>query len=297
MKILVAIITLAVASQATAQVREQVDKDWALKYDSSYSLDNIDTLVAVTKAGKTGIVNIITGVELVPPLHTSVFPFVTATGFHFAVYNEDQKVGVLNRKGQQVLPMEYDGIDVEELQYQTVSKSEFDRTGMLKNGDKLIIPVKYGQIVRYDDRNEKEQVINTAFMVYEDERPSLVGSEGEVLFNQPGVWIEYMEDGAAGIFFELHQKKKHGVFRVGPGVIVPFIYSNIDPYVIDNNHYFSVKKGKKYGLIDGMGKTILPVKYKSIYESEDGLFEMRDSKNKTYRLTKDFKIEELNEDQ
>jgi hypothetical protein len=242
-------------------------------------------------------VNIITGQEVVQPIYVDIWPFITATGQHFAVYNEAQKVGVLNTKGQQVIPMEYDGLDLEELQYQSVSMGETNRTGMLKNGDKLIIPVKYGQIVRYDERNEKEEVVNTAFIVYEGERPFLVDSEGQTVFNQRGIKFEYLEYGGSGMFFKLHSKKKRGVFRIGRGLIVPFNYQSVEPLVLDNNYYFTVKQGKKYGVIDGMGKIIAPVKYKSIYESGEGLFEMTDTNRKAFMLTKDFKIVEMKEEQ
>jgi hypothetical protein len=271
--------------------------DPGVAYDSSYLLDNVDTLVMVTKGGKKGIVRI-DGTEIVPPAYFEVTPFLTATGYHFLVYNKDQKSGVLNSRGQQVLPLQYDHVNVESPRYQSVSISEFDRFGMLKDGDKLIIPVKYSQIDVYEDLNEKNEPVNTAFLVYEDERPFIVDSEGQTVFKEPGASLEYLGEGS-GIYFTVYTKKKTGIFRVGTGLVVPTIYNYVEPMVGDGIYYFTVKQGRKYGVIDGAGKIIVPVKYKSVFVSDagDGLFDMTDDKNKTFRLTKDYKIVEQKDNQ
>ena len=256
-------------------------------YDSSYFHETNDSIVVVTKSGKKGIVNL-QGEEMVPPHYHEIVPFATKNGVHFTVWNEDGATGIVDAVGKVILPMEYD-INFETPGYQVITKGELDRVGILKDGSKLIIPMEYGQIDPYIEWDENQKVKNIAFMAYKDERPSIIDSEGHIVFSDNSVSVETMGDASpAGIYFTLYKKKKNGVFKVGPGLILPIAYEYIESAFANNKIYFIIKQKKKYGLADENGKMIVPIVYKSIdtMDENDTIFLLTDQKSKVVNLTK-----------
>lgn len=262
-------------------------------YDSSYFHETNDSIVVVTKSGKKGIVNL-QGDEMVPPRYNEIVPFATKNDVHFTVRNEDGATGIVDAVGKVILPMEYD-INFETPGYQVITKGEFDRVGVLKDGSKLIIPVEYGQIDPYIEWDENQKIKNIAFMAYKDERPSIIDSEGHVVFSDNSVSVEAMGDASpGGIYFTLNKKKKNGVFKVGPGLILPIVYEYIESAFANNRIYFIIKQKKKYGLADENGKMIVPIAYKSIdiMDENDTVFLLTDQKSKVFNLTKDHQLVE-----
>ena len=98
----------------------------------------------------------------------------------------------------------------------------------------------------------------------------------------------------AGIYFTLYKKKQNGVFKVGPGLVLPIAYEYIESAFANNKIYFIIKQKKKYGLADENGKMIVPIVYKSIdiMDENDTIFLLTDQKSKVFNLTKDRQLVE-----
>ena len=186
------------------------------------------------------------GQWVLPPKYTSVF--IQPNGL--IRVEENDQFGLLNRLGDAVIPVTYDAIGKFSSGLVLVAKNE--KFGYADVSGRLVIPLLYDFDLQTIYRNE----FNKGFAeVKEKGKSALIDSTGnKVISFQYEDLICY--DPAAPI--AARKKNKWGFIDMENKILVPFKYDQLS--------YFSedlavVKSGKFFGAIDRKGATAVPAKW------------------------------------
>lgn len=163
----------------------------------------------------------------------------------------DGKYGILNKKGNEVIPVEYDDLDYYSEKMIIASKN--GKIGIITIKQKIVVPFMYDKI--YYDKVLKVQkdglygVITTTNEMILD-----CMFESMTLYDW---WIMCIKDGKAGVYA-----------YDGKVIINPTEYDYIH---IPEKDMFLVKKDKLWGLLDSSLNVIIPCKYGDIdiYKSNE----------------------------
>ncbi len=182
-----------------------------------------------------------------------------------AVYQNDF-MGFINTAGEEVIPCKYVGDSwfYEGLVCVCLGESETEAYGFLNKEGDVAIPLKFNQPGHSGFENGEARVkVNgkTCLINYKGEitfTPSLTGNM-ECFYN--GLALAYTKPDRSGF----------GFFNRNNEWVVQPIYDYANAFV---NGRAIVEKDGKYGVIDTLGKIIIPIKYDNIYGGcdEDGLF-------------------------
>jgi len=192
-----------------------------------------------------------------------------------AVY-DDLKMGFINAEGKEVLPCIYTGSPAYSDGLVCLCKADattelygfFDKTG------KQVIPFKFKQ-------GGFSNFYNGECRVQVNGKTSLINKKGEVVFTpalsnnmeafKNGLAMSYTKPGRTGVGYFNRQNKW----------IVQPVYENGKSF---ENGFAVVKLKGKFGVIDTLGKTIIPFEYESIYANAitDGFFVCENGSTKTY---------------
>lgn len=196
------------------------------------------------------------------------------------VYDEEGKMGFVNRKGELVIPIEYLGASFSEgfacvMPYH----SKEEKYGFIDTTGKIVIPFQYKQAGTSSFENGECRVqINGV--------TCLINKKGEVVF-KPTLTKNTMGfyNGLSASYTNYNNRSGWGFYnRKNEWVIKPQ-YDNAQSF---ENGFSVVEKTKKYGVIDTTGKIIIPIKYASLFgDTEDGWWGMETVLNgdKTYVKT------------
>ena len=218
------------------------------------------------------------------------------------VYDEGEKYGVIDTKGNEIIPCIYDGLEVDgiyikfeenddDVDCSEMSDEEFDkyieetrRYGWISRDGRIIIPCIYSDGFYDGDtksfivkRNGKWGIINEFHLtlvpfIYDyisafSEGFAVVSKNGRFGYiNECGdVCIELKYDEAKPFENNIAVVKKgttYGYINKIGNTVIDFNFAEADSFYW--NHFTSVKKGEKYGLIDKYSKIIIPFSYERI---------------------------------
>jgi len=173
------------------------------------------------------------------------------------VYDEEGKMGFINRDGKLVIPIEYLGTSFSE-GYACVMPYHFkeERYGFIDTNGKVVIPFQYKQPGTSSFENGECRVqINGV--------TCLINKKGEVVF-KPTLTKNTMgfSNGLSASYTKYETRGGWGFYnRKNVWVIKPQ-YDNATSF---DHGYSIVEKAGKYGVIDTTGKIIIPVKYESLF--------------------------------
>ncbi|MBI3483364.1 MAG: WG repeat-containing protein [Bacteroidetes bacterium] len=200
------------------------------------------------------------------------------------------KTGSLNLRGETKIPFEYDGIQVQGLRsiVFNLTKSGF-RYGIVDNTNRSILPVIYNYIrplgsLRYAIENDEGKIalfseegkpvtdfiIDSVSMfykgyaiVYRDHLQGLIDRDGSTKLEPMFRSIKIAEDGKV-----LTQLPNEWSFVSEKNEAGQKIFADELKYVDAKSYY--IKRGNLWGVISDELKSIVPVRYESIYEIDGG---------------------------
>ena len=210
------------------------------------------------------------------------------------IVEKNRKYGVVSEKGTIILPLKYSFIDSNKNGY-TVTLN--DKTGLFNSEGKEIIPISYHWIYtdKIDDNipivaelDGKEGYINTKneWVIPPTYRDAFAFRQGlakvrEVrgyrYINLKGEPV--IQDFDANVIEPSDNTYIVGVRKECKYMVYDLNGNLLDTYnLLRNNRsdaIFAVKKGGKWGYIDGYGKVIIPLEYKEVRNFSEGLAAVR----------------------
>ncbi len=143
---------------------------------------------------------------------------------HFALVSKNSKWGALNVQGEQIAPVEFDGIDIMDMKSLKALKE--GKWGVLNFHGEAILPFEYDSIAKASD----------------------VQTDGETVARRE--------------HYIVGKERKYGIVDEKGAIILPLSFDAVRlPEPCNCPLEFIVGKDGLYGVVDGEGKTILPLRY------------------------------------
>ena len=211
------------------------------------------------------------------------------------IVEKNRKYGVVSEKGTIILPLKYSFIDSNKNGY-TVTLN--DKTGLFNSEGKEIIPISYRWIYtdKIDDNipivaklDSKEGYINTKneWVIPPTYRDAFAFRQGLAKVREVRDYIyinlkgePVIQDFDANVIEPSDNTYIVGVRKECKYMVYDLNGNLLDTYdgFINNwsgNGIFGVKKGGKWGYIDGYGKVIIPLEYEEVRNFSEGLAAVR----------------------
>ena len=212
------------------------------------------------------------------------------------IVKKDGKYGVVSEKGAVILPLNYSFIDSNKNGY-TVTLN--DKTGLFNSEGKEIIPISYHWIYtdKIDDNipivaelDGKEGYINTKneWVIPPTYRDAFAFRQGLAKIREVRDYIYYInlkgepviQDFDANVIEPSDNTYIVGVRKECKYMVYDLNGNLLDTYNLLRNNWsddaiFAVKKGGKWGYIDGYGKVIIPLEYEEVRNFSEGLAAVR----------------------
>lgn len=231
---------------------------------------------------------------------------------------KDQKYGLIDLSGKQILPCEYDNIKALTGVKNSIIIQKDGKSGLINNEGSTVVNVEYIEILNLgndykngyitvsadnkygvvdytgkqllENKYEKvEQVYGKdLFVVKEAGKQKLVKTSGEVVLENGFDSIkQIIELGTTpGIVFE--KDKKYGVMNASGEVVIPNTYDDLKEGA---NSVFIAKQNDKYGIIDAQKNTKVDFIYTLIsYNKQAGLYMAEDENYNSSILDSEFNI-------
>ena len=180
------------------------------------------------------------------------------------VQGGDYSYGVINDRGQTVLPCEYDCIRFQE-HSDLIMVMKDNLAGFMNRHLEWVIPPKYnGEIwcsLECDDLFQYGMVVTTDTAG----KYGVVDSTGRIILPCKYDWVEIVEPN----LFQIEKGDKGGAVNQRGDIVIPFVYKHLR-YLGD--HYVEAKKQSLYGVISTKGHEILPFVYEQIFDYDNGFF-------------------------
>ena len=181
-------------------------------------------------------------------------------------YRKDEKYGVIDKSGQEIIKISYDGIVINK-DHVVVYINDIGKCSISLDGKNAIID---GQSVQLPDWCLYVQRINDElFSAYSNKgKWGIINAKGETLcdpiYGKIGDVRDDIVVGESGL--SSYNGTKYGMFILASNVSIPAIYDSIPE--IEGN-YYKVKKNDLYGFIDINGTDLLKPEYKEITKNLD----------------------------
>lgn len=224
------------------------------------------------------------------------------------------KFGIIDSKGNIIVPIEYDEISLFEGNKLTIAKKT-EKYGLINGNGTIIKPVEYKSIYTYKDLDYyiiqtenyygmlDKQSLDTIFPLefqdieqcFYDENRFIVKKNGfygiitremkEIYpfeFDKISNWVEYGPDEHFVV-----KNGKHGLISREGKIVIPPIYDDIE---VDNRLLIKVKNNNLYGTINWKNEIIHPIEYEQIqwiwpYLDGNGLDSIYVEKSGKYYIT------------
>ena len=211
------------------------------------------------------------------------------------IVEKNRKYGVVSEKGTIILPLKYSFINSNKNGY-TVTLN--DKTGLFNSEGKEIIPISYRWIYtdEIDDNipivarlNGKEGYINTKneWVIPPTYRDAFAFRQGLAKVREVRDYIyinlkgePVIQDFDADVIEPSDNTYIVGVRKECKYMVYDLNGNLLDTYNLLRNNWsddaiFAVKKGGKWGYIDGYGKVIIPLEYEEVRNFSEGLAAVR----------------------
>lgn len=245
------VTSLPVPVLSSYAIMDITDGKIIMEYEDYNSLEFHDGLAKRMAGHKVGMVDMHRN-EIIPYIYNSIDPFINGLAKVMSVNN---KWGIIDNKGQVVLPCTYDAIEYDGGLIRINKKNKW---GAANASSSIIIPIKYDAII---------DVGSDHIIANKDKDSYLINKDGNIIQKFSFSVVRMLTPG----LFEVSDYKSG--LNVGAvdyaGVLqIPFNYTRILPIDIGNDafsdKYLAVEVNKKWGIIDINGKSIIACEYNSI---------------------------------
>lgn len=207
---------------------------------------------------------------------TNIASYLDYNGSVF-VTDEENKMGLVNYKGQQTIPFLYDTLyqmwSVPDMEGFIAKKDGY--FGLISFDNKVIQPFKYKFIYAL---NGFAVYVNQDNMVgmYDDNGKIMIPFEYEAInktyYNKST--YDKMFPGVEDIYI-VQKNGKIGTIDDKNNVIIPIIYDGLSGWVEYGPKAHFVKNNGKYGLISHSGKIIIPIEYEYVGLPRNGVIHVK----------------------
>ncbi|MBK8874201.1 MAG: WG repeat-containing protein [Bacteroidetes bacterium] len=235
------------------------------EYDNDFISQYSGIGFRISKDKKRGVVDK-QGKVIVPPIYDDVSTFTFQNSDVFKV-KSGSKYGIVNREGKVIIPVEFEFINDLNNNYVVVTPQK--KMGLFDKNGNNVIPVKYKFIARTPTPNSTVLVLN------EEDSFNFLDKNNKILLPENVIEYGYVlgEDKLKtpkeemSLLYVKSKNGKWGLLDEMYGTLnVPMVYDEIIQYTSlrEGHNCFSVRIGKKYGLINEKNQELIPVKYDAI---------------------------------
>lgn len=233
--------------------------------DENYNMWYEEGVLKVKKGENYGMVSLL-GKELLKPEYQSI-TVLPGTKNSFILQKED-KVGLCDKQGKIIVPVEYTEIKSIENDYQKgyIVKSKEGNYGIIDFNSKVILEPKYEDI--------QEVSGNKTYVVKQEGKWKLINDKQEVLIEDKFEQVAKVEEDKLIIV----KDNQYGALSISGEEILTPQYEELK---IAFGDYYIAKKGGKYGVISNTSEGKIPFTYENIsYQTETDFF-IADKENGT----------------
>ncbi len=224
----------------------------------------------VTKNKKRGIVDP-KGNILVPVIYDDVSTLYE-TGFSsFIKVSSGKNSGIVNLKGEVVIPLNFEWVGTEQNLFKVATHEPDRKFGLYDKNGKQVVPADYQWITRTATENSKIIVLKSYDRSYNflNERNEMVLAEN---FNDYGylhdedLLLNPFSSGGKYLIYVKGKDGKYGMINEMTGTLdIPFVYDEIMQHFSGRSHsFYSVRKGRKFGLVNEKNEVVIPIIYDDI---------------------------------
>jgi hypothetical protein len=262
------------------------------EYDNDFIAQYSGIGYRVSKDKKRGIVDK-QGNVIVPPIYDDISTFSFGNRNVLKVKNKET-FGIINLEGKVILPIEFEYIDELNNNYLVISPER--KVGLYDKNGNNILPVKYKWISETHAPNSSILVLKE-----DDNSFNFLDKSNKIILPENVTELGYVIDeeklkspvGLTGLLYVKTRNGKFGLLDETTGTIkVPMIYDEIIQCTTldDTNSLFSIRKGRKYGLINENNDELIPVKYDTINLTFAISTEYLNENNETVNKSNDFQV-------
>lgn len=169
--------------------------------------------------------------------------------------------GVIDSKGKEIIPIEYQSISTSQTGISIVKKD--NKYGLIDQEGKIIIPLKYEQINTFQDYGYKVKIGDKYGLVDQNDK--------EIL---PIVYDSFFIAGP--YYYGVVKDNKYGIIDHNGNIMIPFEYDHIESE--ESQDFYIATKNHKVGVIDISGKEMIPFEYNELSYSSDKFSGYKDQK-------------------
>lgn len=228
---------------------------------SETSYDNIEPidkeLLVVTNLGKKGLVN-----KLGQSVTIATYDCFWPVGSTHLIFQLGTKLGLMDRKGEVVIQPIYDDLDAQgdSLLITSVKTGKIVKRGLIDLSGKIFIENKFRELTVIGN---DQVIVSLDKKVY-----YLANSRGQLL----SIPFSSINDSRVVV-----SKGKYGLINAQGKFIIPAIYNTL--YPSSSGYYFAENTEKKNGLLDSLGRVVIPFDKHSISSVGEDIFAINNSPN------------------
>lgn len=213
-------------------------------FSSWGQFDYPENIIPVSKWGKWGLVNGLTGKVVVPYTYDWMYYGDVQTGGLISVKLE-RREGAINREGDLIIPCRYDEVHVNMInKYGAGIVSLDNEYGLINSSGEIILPISYNYI--------SNSVHEKAMVVSKNDRYGLVDVNGDVII--PTMY-DYSHSSLYEGLLAVELNGKWGFVDRYNNVVIPFQYESVSSFVYDGKASVTPFKGASH-YIDTNGRRV-----------------------------------------
>lgn len=261
---------MAVKNKKAGVFNLQGEQIIPFEYDDEFISQYTGIGLRVSKNKKRGIIDT-KGNIIIPTVYDDISTFYQ-TGFSgFFKVKSGEKYGVINLNGETVIPIEFGGVYVEKDFFNVVTPKPDRKFGLYDRQGNVVVPAIYNWITDSDTQYSRIMILKKDDVSYNflDHNHEIIFTEdiegyGYVL-NQDRL-LNPFSSTEHHLLFVKDKKGKTGMLNEMTGTLaIPIVYDEIMQRFDSREHiYYSVRKGKKHGLINEKNEQVIPIEYDAI---------------------------------
>lgn len=208
--------------------------------------------------------------------HLNIIPIEGITSYrnelnNIFITNKENKMGLIDYKGIQIVPFQYDTLYYERSfrKTHTLIAKKDNFYGLISINNNIIQPFKYKFIyavadeTAYVDQNNKVGILRA-------DGTTMIPFEYDAIYR---TWYNRPEKEFPGTkaIFVVEKEGKIGTINDKNYVFIPIIYDGLSGWIEYGPDAHYVKNNDKYGIISHKGKIIIPIEYEWIGSPQDGI--------------------------
>jgi hypothetical protein len=203
---------------------------------------------------KYGVIN--TKGQIIVPCIYDEMSTLTIDGVTYYVVNKGGREGIINAQNESVIPFEYDNVRKSYNANMHLEVSKNGKYGLMNFvSRKMVIPAIYDRI---------DVLSNNLVQVRKGNQYTLFSLTGEQVFSN---WYTQMDIYTDGDYALVELNGKKGVINMAEKKTIPLEYdvmTRLRGGYSSTNTFFIAAKGGKYGILGRDGKVVLPFQYSMI---------------------------------